>query len=75
MKIYRAYYDSRNFSFEAFSLDRDKAIATCLQALKGHGKSLYLDLEWYVIDGSDCIEVTEYELDRPYIDRDLWSKD
>jgi len=70
MKIYRAYYDSRNFSFEAYSGTEAQARAKCLEALQIHTKQCDLEPDWFMFfDNVDGIECDDYELDTPYRDR------
>ena len=69
MKIYRAYYDSRNFSFEAYSKSETQARALCLEALQRHTKQLDLEPDWFMFGDVDGIECDTYELDTPYRDR------
>ena len=69
MKIYRAYYDSRNFTFEAYSKTEAKARTKCLEALHTHTKQCDLEPDWFMFGESDGIECDEYELDTPYRDR------
>ena len=69
MKIYRAYYDSRNFSFEAYSKSEKTARAKCLEALQIHTKQLSLEPDWFMFGDVDGIECDAYELDTPYRDR------
>ena len=71
MKIYRAYYDSRNFSFEAYSKSEKTARAKCLEALQLHTKkfSHRLEPDWFMFGEEDGIECDEYQLDTPYRDR------
>lgn len=69
MKIYRAYYDSRNFSFEAYSKTESMARAKCLEALNTHTEQYDLEPDWFMYGDSDCIECVEYEIDKPYRDR------
>jgi hypothetical protein len=71
MKIYRAYYDSRNFSFEAYSEDKGVAGSTVLKALRIHTRQYKLEPDWYMFGDSDGIEIDEYELDKPYRDRSI----
>ena len=66
MKIYRAYYDSHDFSFEAYSQLESSAKYHLLQGLKRHGEQYELEPDWYMIGDSDCIEVAEYDMDKPY---------
>lgn len=69
MKIYRAYYDSRNFSFEAYSQTKNGAIENCKEGLRQHGKEYKLQPEWFMFGDVDGIECDAYELDTPYRDR------
>lgn len=69
MKIYRAYYDSRNFSFEAYSKSEAQARAKCLEALQLHTKQLNLEPDWFMFGDVDGIECDSYDLDTPYRDR------
>jgi len=69
MKIYRAYYDSRNFAFEAYAKTIKQAHAKCLEALHIHTKQCDLEPDWFMFGESDGIEVDDYELDTPYRDR------
>jgi hypothetical protein len=71
MKIYRAYYDSRNFSFEAYSEDKGVAASTVLKALRIHTKQYNLEPDWYMFGDEDGIEVDEYDLNKPYRDRSI----
>jgi hypothetical protein len=71
MKIYRAYYDSRNFSFEAYSKSKQGARAKCLEALHLHTEQYDLEPDWFLYDDCDGIEVDDYELDKPYRDRSV----
>jgi hypothetical protein len=70
MKIYRAYYDSRNFSFEAYSKSESQARAKLLEGLHKHGEQYKLDPDWYLYDGRDDIYTQEIDLDTFYRDRD-----
>lgn len=69
MKIYRAYYDSRNFSFEAYSKSEKTARAKCLEALQTHTKQCDLEPDWFMFGDVDGIECDTYKLDTPYRDR------
>jgi len=69
MKIYRAYYDSRNFSFEAYSKSETTARAKCLEALQLHTKQLNLEPDWFMFGDVDGIECDDCDLDTPYRDR------
>jgi hypothetical protein len=71
MKIYRAYYDSRNFCFEAFAKSEAKAREKCLEALQIHTEQYNLEKGWFMFGDSDGIECDDYELDQPYRDREI----
>jgi hypothetical protein len=71
MKIYRAYYDSRNFSFEAYSKNDDTAIETVLEALRIHTEQCDLEPNWFMFGDQHGIEVDEYKLNTPYRDRSI----
>lgn len=68
MKIYKAYYDSRNFSFEAFAETEAKAHALLLAGLKEHGRQYQCEPDWFMYGDSDCIEVVEYQMGKAYRD-------
>ena len=67
MKIYKAQYDSRNFSFEGFGKTKDEALATLNKALEIHTKNYDLEEDWFY---KESIEVTEYKIGVPYCDYD-----
>lgn len=67
MKIYRANYDSRNFSFEAYGKTSAAAYAALLAALLRHMDQYNLDADWYC---KDDIAVQAFELNTPYRDRE-----
>jgi hypothetical protein len=71
MKIYRAYYDSRNFSFEAFAAQREDARAILLDGLRAHGEQYGCEPDWFMFGDADGVEVTEYEIGKAYRDRDF----
>jgi len=71
MKIYRAYYDSRNFSFEAYSQEEALARFNVLVALRKHTKQYKCEPDWFMFGEEDGIEVDEYELNKPYRDRSI----
>ena len=70
MKIYRAYYDSRSFTFETYSQSKSSARYHILNGLKRHGIEYDLPSDWYVIDGHNGIEIDCYDADTPYRDRE-----
>ena len=65
MKIYKAFYDSRNFSFEAYSQSKSSARFHLLTGLRRHTEQYNLEPNWFNEDG---IEYREYEMDTPYRD-------
>jgi hypothetical protein len=66
-KIYGAFYDSRNFSFEAFSNDERKAKATLIKGLRKHGRQYNCEPRWWY---EQDVYVMEYKLNEPYRDKD-----
>lgn len=67
MQIYKAYYESRNFDFEAYSQEKQKAIDLVIEGLKKHTKQYNLASDWWSIDGIECYF---FITDVPYRDRD-----
>lgn len=67
--IFKAYYESRNFDFEAYSDSEKKAREKCLEALKTHAKQYKLEPDWFMYDDVDGIECIEFKLNKPYRDR------
>ncbi len=67
MKIFGAFYDSRNFSFEAFSDNERKAKATLIWGLRKHGRQYNCDPRWWY---AQDVYVMEYKLNEPYRDKD-----
>ncbi len=65
MKIYRANYESRNFSFEAYGKTKEDAKASLMIGLLRHMHQYDLDSDWYC---KDDISVVGYQLDTPYRD-------
>jgi len=66
-KIFGAFYDSRNFSFEAFSDDPKKAKKILIQGLRKHGRQYGCEPNWWY---ADDVYVMEYKLNEPYRDKD-----
>ena len=64
-KIYKGVYESRNFSFEAFSLTKEGADKAIHKALKDHTKQFDLEKDWF---HEDDIFVVEYKLNIGYRD-------
>jgi hypothetical protein len=69
MKFYKAYYDSRNFSFEAYGKTQAIAKATLLDGLQKHGKQYSLAPDWYLYNGVDDIYFEELKLNATFRDR------
>ena len=47
MKIYRARYESRNFSFEALGSTKSQALDAIYEGLKTHAEQYGLAAEWW----------------------------
>jgi hypothetical protein len=66
MKFYRAFYDSRSFSFEAYGKTRDEAHKLMVKGLRKHTKNYDLpNNDWWY---EDSIGVYEVELGKAYCD-------
>jgi hypothetical protein len=65
MRIYRANYESRNFSFEAYGKTKEDAKASLIIGLLRHMHQYNLEAEWY---HNDDISIVEYQLNAPYRD-------
>ena len=65
-KIFKGAYESRNFSFEAFSLTKEGAEKQIRKALKDHTKQYDLEKDWFC---EDDIFVVEYKINTGYRDR------
>lgn len=70
MKIYKAFYQSRNFSFEAFAATRKEAHSILLAGLKKHADQYNCDPDWFMFGDADGIEIVDYELGKAYRDCD-----
>jgi hypothetical protein len=58
MKLFRAFYDSRNFSFEAYGSSKDDAINQLIKGLKIHAKEYQIPNEdWYTEDDFSVYEI------------------
>lgn len=66
MKIYRAYYECRNFDFEAFDKSEEFARALVMKGLVIHTKQYNLEPDWWNVEGIEC---DSYELGQTYRDR------
>jgi hypothetical protein len=64
-KIYRANYESRSFSFEAYGKTADDSKAALMVGLLRHMHQYNLEADWYY---KEDIFVVEYELNAPYRD-------
>ena len=67
-KIYRAFYESRNFSFEAYGKTEDDAKAALMVGLLRHMHQYNLEADWYY---KEDICVVEYQLNTPYRDHSV----
>jgi hypothetical protein len=65
MRIYRANYESRNFSFEAYGKTENDAKTALIVGLLRHMHQYSLAADWYC---NDDISVVEYQLNAPYRD-------
>ena len=65
MRIYRANYESRNFSFEAYGKTEQDARAALMIGLLRHMHQYNLEADWYC---NDDISIVEYQLNAPYRD-------
>lgn len=71
MKIYRAYYDSRSFTFEAYGSTEIEAIDALVIGLLQHTKQYNCDPDWFDIDE---ISVKSYFMGFGYRDYEMISK-
>lgn len=70
MKIYRATYESRSFSFDAFASTEKSARQVLQDVLRRHGVLMKLgEVDWYEADG---VEVREIVLGQGYRDREAF---
>lgn len=66
MKFYRAFYNSRSSSFEAYALTEKDAVKLLVKGLKNHTKHAnYSDNNWFY---EESIKVYEVELNRSFCD-------
>lgn len=68
MKIYKAFYESRSFDFEAFGQTEIEAVDALVIGLLQHTKLMSLEPDWWSLDG---IETTSYLVGFAYRDREL----
>jgi hypothetical protein len=71
MNIYRANYESRNFSFEAYGKTEQDARAALMIGLLRHTHQYNLEADWYC---NDDILIVEYQLNTPYRDRSFLAR-
>jgi hypothetical protein len=71
MRIYRANYESRNFSFEAYGKTKEDAKASLIIGLLRHMHQYNLEADWYC---NDDISIVEYQLNTPYRDRSFLAR-
>jgi hypothetical protein len=58
MKLFRAFYNSRNFSFEAYGLTKEDAKKQLIKGLKIHAKQYQIPNEdWYTEDDFGTYEI------------------
>jgi hypothetical protein len=66
MKFYRASYESKKFSFEAYALTQDDAKKQMVKGLKTHTKQYkLLSNDWWL---EEDIGISEVELNKSYRD-------
>lgn len=68
MKIYKAYYDSRRFNFEAFGETEHEAIEALVIGLKKHTIQYKLNSNWWQYAG---IEVIAFNTGFAYCDNEM----
>jgi hypothetical protein len=68
MQVWRAEYESRNFSFCAYSLTRKGALDALYMGLEAHREQYELDEDWYYKDDVYC---EAYELGVAYRDNSI----
>jgi hypothetical protein len=67
--MFRAYFDSRHFEFEAYGSTREKAIAALKKGLSAHGRNCRdITSNWWKEYGED-INCYEINLNHAYRDR------
>lgn len=55
MKLYRAWYESQNFSFSAYGLSAKEALDALYMGLNAHREQYDLDADWFYKDDV-CVE-------------------
>jgi hypothetical protein len=69
--IWRAAYDSRHFSFEAYAFTKEAAINELITGLRLHARQYDLEPDWWEdqrVAAEDQFDVREYELGVAYRD-------
>jgi hypothetical protein len=67
-KIYRAYYDSKSFAFEAFGNTEHEAIDSLVIGLIQHTTQYKLSPDWWQFEG---IELMDYSIGFAYRDNEM----
>jgi hypothetical protein len=70
-KIYRAYYDSKSFSFEAYGQTKTEAIDALVIGLLMHTRQFHAPSDWWDSEG---IEVREFTVGFAYRDNEMISR-
>ena len=65
MKIYRSYYDSTHFCFEAYGLTKEEAKNQIIKGLKIHAQNYTIPDDWW---NDDDIGVYEVQTGKAYRD-------
>ena len=50
MQVFKAYYDSQNFSFSAYGLSEKEALDALYMGLEAHREQYDLDADWFYRD-------------------------
>jgi hypothetical protein len=64
--LYRAFYESTNFDFEAFGWSEKEALDSILKGLRMHTKQYDCDSDWFE---KDEICVLPFLIGKPYRDK------
>jgi hypothetical protein len=67
-KIYRAYYDSKSFTFEAFGNTEHEAIDSLVIGLIQHTTQYKLSPDWWQFEG---IELVAFNIGFAYRDNEM----
>jgi hypothetical protein len=65
--VYYAYFDSRNFSFAAVDLTREKALQSLIAGLEKHTEIFDLETDWYSVE--EDLHVIPMKIGVAYRDR------